>query len=673
MATPRTFNLGKYEVIGLLGQGGNGMVYKAYHRDIDRYLAIKVFRPQHTLDPQFGERFKTEARAIARLQHPHIVPLYDYAHEDDVWYLATAYIRGGSLAAKMAKERLSLRQIDKMLREIVSALDFAHRKGVAHKAIKLTNILLDSEDHALLCDFGIFNIAGTGTFLLDTGEQAADPLHTQQEDQLGDIYALGLIVFEMLTGQPPYPARTPAGALLLYATAPIPSVRHLHEGIPLELEAVMQRVMAKNPDQRYQTATQFYEDFSRAFHSDDSVVQLQMGLREKEITALNPIVHADNEQTGPEPTIVLGEQLQQQAPSTQLEQPVIEAAPRARHRMVQMLAVALTMVAVLAAILFSTTTRGTETFGKLTFATGSAAGDSVWLEVEALRPLPNGENYTAWLQNNRDGSMTRLGSLNLNDLGTGSLAYTDPEGRVLLSQFNSVVITSEKADTPIRSEAFQYRGQIDDPLSRILTEILFKSDSLPAEANLAGASYAAAAKPLSSLMDGALVEATFGQLHSGLAAKAPNVGALSLHAEHTINILLGTKDDYNGNGRGENPARKIGVPFFLDKIDELFNLTIGDPQIPTSIQNEFQGMLICTTNIRAWMDRVIELELELLKAEAITDVEPQKIESTQLATAMLEGFDSDQNNLVDLIEGECGLQQVLEHSSQMASMSITIG
>jgi hypothetical protein len=202
---------------------------------------------------------------------------------------------------------------------------------------------------------------------------------------------------------------------------------------------------------------------------------------------------------------------------------------------------------------------------------------------------------------------------------------------------------------------------------------LFKSDELPAEANVPSATYGAADKPLTSLLDGAIVEATFGQLHSGLAAKAPNVGALSLHAEHTINIIKGTKDDYNGNGRGENPGRKIGIAFFLDKIDALFDSVIGNAQIATTIQSEMQDMLICTSNIRQWMDRVIELELELLQAEAITDVEPQKIESTQLATAMLEGIDLHQNNQIEMVAGECGLQQVLEHTSQLATMPITLG
>jgi serine/threonine protein kinase len=667
VATPRTFTLGKYEIIGLLGQGGNAIFYKAYHRDIDRFLAIKIFRPQTALDPQFGERFKTEARAIARLQHPYIVPLYDFGNENDIWYLATAYVQGGSLEKLITNERLSLRQVDKMLREIVSALDYAHRKGVAHKAIKPSNILVDSEGHALLADFGIFNIAGTGTIVLDTNGQGIESSHTQHEDQLGDIYALGVIAFEMLTGQPPYPARTPAEAMLLYATTPVPSVTHLREDLPPEVEAVLQRVMAKNPHERYPTATQFYEDFSRACHSDESLVEIQLGLREKEITAVNREVRERPD--GPEATIVLGEQLLQAEPSPQIEQPIVESASQSKRRLLQILIVAVAMTGILAAVLLSTTPREIQTFGTLTFTTGTVAGDTVWLEVETLPSLPNGESYAAWLQNTQDGSMSRLGSLNLNDLGTGSLAYTDPDGRVLLSQFDSVIITSDQGET----QTFHYQGQMDDPLSYILAQILFKSDELPAEANVPSATYGAADKPLTSLLDGAIVEATFGQLHSGLAAKAPNVGALSLHAEHTINIIKGTKDDYNGNGRGENPGRKIGIAFFLDKIDALFDSVIGNAQIATTIQSEMQDMLICTSNIRQWMDRVIELELELLQAEAITDVEPQKIESTQLATAMLEGIDLNQNNQIEMVAGECGLQQVLEHTSQLATMPITLG
>src|SRR5262245_496951 len=181
VASPVIFTLGKYDIVGLLGQGGIAVVYKGYHREIDRYLAIKVLRPHYRLDPAFVERFKLEARVIARLQHPHIVPLYDYGSQDDVWFLATAYIQGGSLADLIAPGPMPLPHIEKILRQIASALDYAHRNGVIHRDIKPSNILIDSEGHALLADFGIVKIAGTGTTLTGTGSVLGTPAYISPE------------------------------------------------------------------------------------------------------------------------------------------------------------------------------------------------------------------------------------------------------------------------------------------------------------------------------------------------------------------------------------------------------------------------------------------------------------------------------------------------------------
>ena len=343
---------------------------------------------------------------------------------------------------------------------------------------------------------------------------------------------------------------------------------------------------------------------------------------------------------------------------------------KSKRRGLRLALVGLGMAAALAAFVAITASRQPPSFGTLTFNTTASAGDTALLEVESLSSLPNGEHYVAWLQNSADGILAQLGSLDVGAVGAGSFTYIDPDGRVLLAQFDRLVITAGADDTAFDEAQVRYSGRINPPTSQPLSEILFKSDLLPAEANTGGASYAAAERPLSSLLDGALSEATFAQLHSGLAAKAPNLGALNLHAEHTINIVLGTKDDYNGNGRGENPGRKIGVSFFLDHMDTMLDRAANAPTTPPERQTELRALLTCTQNIRVWMSRVIALEGELLEAEDIAAVEPQKIESTQLTMAMLEGQDSDQDGQIELIDGECGLEQVSVHALQMAAVPI---
>jgi predicted ATPase/serine/threonine protein kinase len=287
--------LGKYEIIELLGQGGMATVYKGYHREIDRYIAVKVLPPHPGRDPQFVDRFRLEARTIARLQHPHILSLYDYGTEDDILYLAMAYVEGGSLSELIAAGELPIAQIEKLLREIGAALAYAHRHGVIHRDIKPGNILLDSEGHALLADFGIAKLTGTNATLTGPGGVVGTPAYmapeqSQEEtvDHRADIYSLGVVVYEMLAGRQPYFSANPLRMIMKHINDPIPSITNMRPDLPPGLEAVMQTVMAKTSAARYQTVTDFCEAFSQAIHGVTSHTQSPLELRPGTETALNP-------------------------------------------------------------------------------------------------------------------------------------------------------------------------------------------------------------------------------------------------------------------------------------------------------------------------------------------------------------------------------------------------
>jgi hypothetical protein len=360
-------------------------------------------------------------------------------------------------------------------------------------------------------------------------------------------------------------------------------------------------------------------------------------------------------------------------PPTTIIFPDNSHAPKSQRFPRSLKLIVLAAVVALAVVLATASVGPATTYGSLRFDTGSLPGDTVRLEVLALPPPDAGQHYVAWLQNRADGTTAPLGALALDDAGIGSLTYADPDGRTLLSLFDGVVITEETSETVTTVGSIRYSGHLPDALAAALKEILAQSSELPEEAEAPAASYGPAAQPLNSLLDGAFIEATFGQMHSGLAAAAPNAGALHIHAEHTINIMLGTRDDYNGNGRGENPGRKIGVGFFIDRIDRWLSAAAGVQDTPASAQAEIQAMMTCTQNIRTWMNRVIAIEHELLVAEAVTGLDAQKTESTSLATAIVEGMDANENGEVELVAGECGLKQVSEHALGMAAMTIVEG
>lgn len=238
--------LGKYEIVGLIGQGGMATVYKAYQREIDRHVALKVLPPHPGQDPQYVERFRLEARTVARLQHPHILPLYDYGNQDDILFLVTAYVEGGSLGDRIRHGPMPLADVDHVLRQISSALDYAHKNGMIHRDIKPDNILLDKEGNALLTDFGIVKLAEGDANLTATGGMIGTPAYMSPEQGQGlpvspatDVYSLGVVVFEMISGQQPYTADTGLQIVLKHITEPIPSVVEIKPGVPPAVDLVL--------------------------------------------------------------------------------------------------------------------------------------------------------------------------------------------------------------------------------------------------------------------------------------------------------------------------------------------------------------------------------------------------------------------------------------------------
>jgi tRNA A-37 threonylcarbamoyl transferase component Bud32 len=255
--------IGRYEIERVLGQGGMATVYLAYDPHFRRRVAIKLLPPALQNDPMFRARFQREAQTIAALEHPATVPVYDFGEADGAPYLVMRYMEGGSLNERLQRHGpLSLAAATSILRRLASALDRAHQQGVIHRDIKPDNVLFDSLGAAYLTDFGIVKLATeatttiTGEFIVGTPaymspEQARGG---SQLDRRSDVYALGALLFAMLSGHPPYEADTPVGLAVKHVTEPVPSLLRLRPDLPPALELVLRRALAKNPDNRYATA-----------------------------------------------------------------------------------------------------------------------------------------------------------------------------------------------------------------------------------------------------------------------------------------------------------------------------------------------------------------------------------------------------------------------------------
>ncbi len=252
--------IGPYEIIDELGAGGMATVYRARQESMGRYVAIKVIHQGIALNEVAVERFQREARVIALLEHPHILPVYDYDGTHNPPYIVMRYLPTGTLKDIMQRSVLPLEDIAHVYRQLGSALDYAHRSGVVHRDIKPSNIMIDGDGNAFITDFGIARFAESGEDLTGTGMAVGTPGYMAPEQTMGadidgraDVYSLGAMLFEMLTNRPAYVADTPMAVLLKHINEPIPSILEVNPNLSPELDAIVRRGLAKNRDERYQS------------------------------------------------------------------------------------------------------------------------------------------------------------------------------------------------------------------------------------------------------------------------------------------------------------------------------------------------------------------------------------------------------------------------------------
>jgi ligand-binding sensor domain-containing protein/predicted Ser/Thr protein kinase len=256
--------LGSYQITNQIGKGGMATVYKAYQASMDRYVALKVVAGQLTDDPNFMQRFRQEARLIARLEHPHILPVYDFGEADDIPYMVMRFLDAGTLTERLDAGQLALPDIDRIFSQLADALEYAHENGVIHRDIKPSNAMLDKRGDVFLTDFGIAKMLEGSSGLTATGAITGTPAYMSPEqaqgqkvDQRSDIYSLGIVLFEMLTGRVPFEAETPLAVLFKQIQDPPPPLSRVRPDLPYTLEPVLLRALAKNPAERYASMSDF--------------------------------------------------------------------------------------------------------------------------------------------------------------------------------------------------------------------------------------------------------------------------------------------------------------------------------------------------------------------------------------------------------------------------------
>ncbi|QBD77937.1 serine/threonine protein kinase [Ktedonosporobacter rubrisoli] len=272
--------LGTCTLERLLGQGGMGAVYLAKQTRPARNVAVKVLfpnlAPNSEVYQEFLVRFRREADIVARLEHVNIMPIYEYGEESGLAYLVMPYLSGGSLRDVLARRgALPLSEVIKYTEQAASALDYAHRQGVVHRDLKPANFLLHADGRLVLADFGIARImegnAASGATLTSTGTILGTPEYMAPEmaqgetiDFRADIYELGIVIFQLLSGHVPFAGNTPYAVAIQHIQEPLPSLRRMNPAIPAAVDAVLQKATSKHREERYTTVSEMAEALRRA-------------------------------------------------------------------------------------------------------------------------------------------------------------------------------------------------------------------------------------------------------------------------------------------------------------------------------------------------------------------------------------------------------------------------
>jgi len=333
-------NIGPYRIVEQLGQGGMATVFKAYHASLDRYVAIKALHPAFNEDKTFASRFQREARVVAKLEHPNIVPIYDYAEHEGRPYLVMKYIEGDTLKARLNQGPLSSEEINKIVDSVGSALAYAHKQGILHRDIKPSNVLVATDGQMYLADFGLARIAQSGESTLSSDMIMGTPQYISPEQAMGkkeldartDLYSFGVMLYEMVVGQVPFNADTPFSVIHDHIYTPLPMPHKVNPSVPESVERVLLKALAKERDDRYEDVSVLVEAFRDAWEEagvpmQGTFVRLSQTLK----PAINkaPTNEAPTKAAAPMPSTMATAEPKAPAPTTAV---VTEAIPGQKQK-----------------------------------------------------------------------------------------------------------------------------------------------------------------------------------------------------------------------------------------------------------------------------------------------------------------------------------------------------
>ncbi|MBI4768926.1 MAG: protein kinase [Chloroflexi bacterium] len=703
--------LGSYQVLSEIGRGGMAVVYKAYQPAFQRKVALKLINQALAAQSGFAARFEQEARVIASLEHPHILPVYDYGREGKHTYLVMRLIESGTLEDLIrGKGRLEPAQAARILSQTASALDHAHARGIIHRDLKPSNIMLDPAGNAYLTDFGIAKVLQsnlnltTGTGIIGTpAYMSPEQITGQPLDGRSDVYSLGVVLFEMLAGKQPFTGDTPISVLVKRISEDAPPLRTAVPEIPPAVEAVVLRALTRDPAERFPSAGGLAAAFDAAVRG---------------LTTVAPTPRLSTLASGPDPLRVTGPAPPTRFPAGAPPPSPTGGAPPAGRRPGVFLIGGLALIGLLALMAVagviglatglipsamspaptatapvvaapaSTTqseaspepgaSQTAETAptlqptpraaavppaGRVVFGAAARPGDTVTVEVDALPAAPPGKAHLAWFSGPE--GVLLLGALTPDADGTGRLQFTDPSGGPLYTRFSAASITLEEAAGPppaAPSAQVEFAGEWSQGSSQLLGLLLVADPDRPLRV---------------STVAGVLQEAKVMGDHLGLMLSAASAGdraGVLVHGEHVINILEGQNGaafgDYNDNGRAENPGDGYGLLHYVGDLRERALALAAQNPDDLTLVNAANLLALNLENLTRELTDLRDLTVRIVTQDTLDSARPFVDQVPAKQTALFNGADSNNDSRIDLASGEAGLAAAADFAGQLPTLDL---
>lgn len=686
--------IGKVRVDKYLARGGMAEVYLGTHLSLDRQVAIKVLHSFIESDPELLDRFQREAKAVAGLRHPNIVQVFDFDTYENHPYIVMEYLKGPTLSTYLQSlhnngVKLSLEQIGQLLKSLVAGLDYAHAHGVIHRDIKPANILLHNKAgdftensmitkhvEPVITDFGLARIVNSGKQTA-SGLVSGTPSYMSPEQARGtkvdhrtDIYSLGIILYELIAGQVPFEGDTAITVIFKHINDAPPPI----DGIPPELQDVIDKALTKFPEDRYNSGHELVVEYFKAIgmylesetiHSAPTRVPRPATVTKKKKSTLNPIwigvgifTCACISFAG---LSVLGFSIYTFFPQLQTTQ--ANNGPMAMET---------EMAGTSNNPGGSIPTTGDASVGVLRFQDGTAIADQITVNANLDNP-PENTQYEVWLIENSGEQSRSIGILTQDENGAYSLTFVDPQSRNLLADYDHMEITVEPNpdNNPNPSGQVAYSSGISRAAITHIRHLIVSTEETPNQIGM---------------IDGLKNNTTLinQSAEAMLAAyEAGNQKDVRSNAEAIVNLIVGNQDsshvDWDGNGKINDPGDGYGLLVngeqtgYIGGVHHHSSYSAEAEDSTPNIRLHDGHVEICIHNIEEWAIELRDTTKRILEAPDGANIEADIRTAATLANQIQNGLDIDGNESVDPIPGEGAANTAYQHTYYMADMLILAG